>query len=160
MPTQKTITVYQYAELSERAKERVRSWWMDGTDDAQWAFQDMQEDAKMVGVRLDGLGRGGNMDGALTLDFTQVMAAIIANHGEMCDTFQTAKRYQAEYLKIEEGEAGDEARETLEEEFRREILEDYRMLSEREQEYRQSEPYIAEMMAANEYEFDENGRRV
>jgi hypothetical protein len=160
MPKQKTITVYQYSELSEAAKERAREWFLSAGAGDSWAWDSTNEDAAQVGIKLDGIGRGGSMSGALTLDFTQVMAQIIENHGEMCDTHQTAKRYQADYLKIDEGETGDEAREDLEEEFRREILEDYRIMCEKEQEYQASEEYISEMMEANGYEFTENGKRV
>jgi hypothetical protein len=53
----------------------------------------------------------------------------------------------------------DEA-EKLEEEFLDSILEDYRIMLEKEIEYQESEEQVAEMMEANEYEFDENGKRI
>jgi hypothetical protein len=56
MPRTETIvrTVYQYAELTDRAKEKARDWYRDGQDvSLDWALEDYQETVKAFGVALD-----------------------------------------------------------------------------------------------------------
>lgn len=154
----KTINVYQYSELKDNAKEKANQWFLEG-EDLQFQWECMQEDAKNVGIELKGT-HNGSMKGSLLLDFSQVLANILKEHGESCETWKTAKKYKNEYSKLTEEEINDCKDEELREEFLQSILEDYRIMWEKEEEYCRSQEYISEMMEANEYEFDENGKRV
>ncbi len=56
MPTTITRTVYQFDELSDAAKEKVRAWWIDNLeahDYAEWAIQDAEECANILGITFD-----------------------------------------------------------------------------------------------------------
>ena len=154
----KTIKVYQYSELNDKAKENAAQWFLE-CNDMQFQWECMQEDAKTVGIELQGTHHD-TMQGSLLLDFTQVLANILKEHGETCETWKTARKYKDEYEKLTEEEIINGKDEDIREEFLQSILEDYRILWNKEEEYCQSEEYIEEIMSINEYEFDENGRRI
>lgn len=154
MPRDIIITVYKYAELDDKAKEKAREWFIS-CDDGSFDWESLQEDAKNVGIKLHGTHRG-SMEGELILDFTQVMAQIIQDHGKECETHKTALEYQEKYAQAPD----DEIREELEEEFLKSILEDYRILSEKNDESRLEDKYVEEMIEVNEYEFTKEGKRI
>ena len=54
MPTEKTITLYTYEELSEKAKERARQWWLECRDASDYdsVIQDFAEIVKLMGFDL------------------------------------------------------------------------------------------------------------
>lgn len=150
------VKVYQYSELNDKAKERARSWFLEGND-MSFEWDCMKEDAKTVGIKLTEYDYRRNMKGELLLDFTQVMSNILKEHGESCETYKTAKEYQDKYVLLTEEQ--DEEKEELEIEFLQSILEDYRILMDKDYDYRETEEYISEMMEANEYTFLEDGKR-
>ena len=150
------VKVYQYSELNEKAQEKARNWFLEGND-FQIEWENIQEDAKNVGVELTAWDYNRNIEGELLLDFSQVMANIIKEHGKDCETHKTAKAYQKKYNALTEEQ--DEEKEELEQEFLQSILEDYRIMADKQSDYIQSEEYIKEMMEANEYTFLEDGKR-
>ena len=165
-----TIKVYQYSELSEKAKERARHWYLEGLD-TYYVWEDLKADAKSVGLILYGTNNRGNMKGGFEKSAEDCAKRIIAEHGEKCETYKTAAKFVEDRKKIFSAHAddecetgltfkGDNALGELEDEFLCEICEDYRINLEKEYEYQSSEECITENMAANEYEFDENGRRI
>lgn len=152
----KTINIYSYKELEGKAKERAKNWLIEA-DDMAIDWECMQEDAKTIGLKLTGIDDY-KAEGELILDFSKVLANIIKEHGESCDTYKTAKEYQEKYLKLTEDQ--EEEKEELEGDFLKAILEDYRILWRKEVEYHYSDEYIDEMMEANEYEFNIDGKIV
>jgi len=167
---EKTIKCYQYDELEGKAKERARNWFLE-SDEMDWAWDDMKGDAADVGLKLTAIDERSGAEGDFIDSATVCADAIIREHGATCDTFKTAQAFQREHsalwAKYRDAEAKDESTlavedeiEELEKEFLRSLLEDYRILWTREVEYHYSEEYVKESMEANEYEFDENGRRV
>ena len=153
----KTIEVYEYKELSEKAKKKARNWLLE-CQDFEFEWDCIKDDAKEVGIKLTAWEYCRYAEGELLLDMTQVIANILKEHGEPCETYKTAKEYQAKYALLTEEQ--DEERETLEIEFTKAILEDYRIQADRQYEFIQSEEAVAETMEANEYEFDINGKRI
>lgn len=155
----KTINVYQYNELSEKAKEKVKDWYISNEDFySQW--ESMQEDAKTIGIKLNSIHREA-MQGEFIECASDVIKLIKENHGESCQTYKTAIEYEAKYNALKEDEYGNLIDdEDLPEEFLQSILEDYRIMWEKEVEYCYSDEYINETMEANEYEFDINGNRI
>lgn len=152
----KTINVYEYKELNEKAKKRARNWFLESYD-MSFEWDCLKDDAKTIGIELTSMNDY-KAEGELILDFSQVLANIIKEHGESCETYKTAKQYQEKYLKLTEEQ--EEEREELETEFLHDILEDYRILWKKDIEYHYSDKYIEDIMSANDYEFDENGKRV
>jgi hypothetical protein len=54
MPTEKTITLYTYDELSDRAKETARQWWLEGRDSSDYhgVTEDFATIVKLMGFDL------------------------------------------------------------------------------------------------------------
>ena len=90
------------------------------------------------------------------------------NHGKDCETYKTAETYTKVLEELGDSPEGDgpdrdaweEQRETEDDEFLKDILEDYSIILQKEYEYRYSDEYINETASANDYQFDEKGRIV
>jgi hypothetical protein len=54
MPTEKTITLYTFEELDERAKEKARDWWRGCMDESDFShvIDDFQAIAEKLGITL------------------------------------------------------------------------------------------------------------
>lgn len=59
MPKTVTTKLYQYAELSEKAKEKAREWWMKHCEhdnwqsDQEWVYEDTTTIAAALGIDID-----------------------------------------------------------------------------------------------------------
>lgn len=169
MPQEKIITLYQYHELpTEKAKEKARYWFLENWPNYEW-WDSIYDDAKRIGLKITNfdIGRRSSISGNIITSCPEMAETIMREHGPNCDTYKTAKDYRAKLLALGEKPDDDgpeydfyiEQKEELDESFKHSILEDYLSILRREDEYMQSEEYIAERMAANEYTFLENGRR-
>jgi len=170
MSKQITTTVYQFDELSDKAKEKARDWWRNGDIDFDWA-DNMIEDAKMIGLEITGfdVGRGQSCDGKFIDGARECAEAILKNHGDQCETFKTAEAFLKERdeavnaaPKDENGDFENEYEldgtlDDIESDFLKSILEDYRILLAKEFEYHQSNEYIDEMLRI--YTFTKDGKR-
>lgn len=163
----KTITLYSFDELSDAAKERAINKLSDiNVNYPNWNHTD--EDAKQIGLKIIELSQHGRNQGEFITSAEDCARLILVNHGEQCETYKTAKTFLDEYLpakekwesiKDNEGfpfEYEDQADE-LATDFLQSLLEDYRIMSEKEYEYQTSEEAIIETIKANEYDFDEEG---
>ena len=167
-----TTKVYSFAELSESAKENAIKNLSDINVDYEW-WEFAYEDAANVGIKITGfdLGRESYCSGDFTLDAEAIANNIIAEHGESCETYKTAKdfldavkvikekfesdvNYDPEYMEYNESDDYEDAVE----EFRQFIFEDYRIMLQHEYEYMTSEEAIIETIETNEYEFTEDGK--
>ena len=161
-----TIKVYQYSELDEKAKDKARNWWFEVSSGDTFSWDCMKEDAKTVGLKLEGVDNRRNMTGSFITSAPECAESIIREHGESCETFKTAKAYLDSVKPLidlcsdEMTYEQEQEREEKDAEFLRSLLEDYRILLEKQEEYEQSEEYIAEIMEANEYEFTKEGKRI
>lgn len=66
MPIQRTITLYQFTELSDKAKERARAWWREMSQhDEFWdsVYDDASTIAEMMGIDLAQRESGRRRDG-------------------------------------------------------------------------------------------------
>jgi hypothetical protein len=169
----KVITYYQFSELSEQAKHKAVENLYDINVSFDW-WENVYEDAKMVGIKITEfeIDRGAYCNGELMESMTDVCHKIIEGHGENCETHKTAKDFLRQWdelvakysdginaQKVAEDNEGefDDAADELEKEFKKSILEDYRIILQEEYEYQTSEEAIIETIEANEYEFDEDG---
>ena len=166
MPTTKTVTAYTFDELNEQAKEKAREWMRNSACLDEW-WDGTYEDAAQAGIKIEGfdLGRAQSIDGKV--DQPETTAHYITkNHGEQCETYKTAAAYLKERDELidtwpSDGDQDtlDEKLDELDEEFTESILEDYRIILEKEHEYRLSDEAIDEDIQANEYLFTEEVRR-
>jgi hypothetical protein len=165
-----TIKLYQYDELSEKAKEKALNWYMSSMDiDYQFAWDNVKDSAKDIGLDLKGVERG-YMKGDFTKTAEECANKILKEYGKECEIYKTASGFIKELKRIEEAtnkqENGEESDfnteaeiENAEMEFRQSLLEDYRVISEKEEEFISSKEQIEENIKINEYTFLENGER-
>ena len=162
MPKTRHITVYQFDELDEKAKERARDWYRSAGLDYDW-YESTYDDAAEVGLEITGfdVGRGSECTGKLTESVAESIKAILKNHGEMCETYKTATQFKAglELLDPESDEYDNEL-ETLEKEYLEALCEDYLSILRAEFEYLYTAESVDENILANEYEFLEDGTRA
>ena len=148
-------TVFPFGELSEDAKgQAVQGLW-DINLFYEW-WEGIYEDAKNVGITITEfeLDRGSYCRGTID-DAVDTARAILKEHGNSCETWQTAKDFHDAVAK--DGEDTKDY-ESLCSEFKYSILEDYRIILQKEFEYLGSEKVIIETIKANEYEFTKNGK--
>ena len=156
--------VYFYHELNDDAKQRAREWFLRDGFQSERAWEQVQEDAKDIGLRIASLDQHRANRGTFVTSALDCARKITANHGETCETYTTAKAYLKDREAIpcdDDGDFidGDEA-DNLTEEFLQSLLEDYRSILDKDIEYFESEEAVAESMEANEYEFTETGERI
>lgn len=164
--------IYQFSELSETAKAKAIENLYDINVDYNW-WQFVYEDAKNIGLKITAfdLDRNRNADGEFLLNPVNVAKAILNEHGETCETYKTAKTFLGDCEAIQKkaeaiGTDGDEDYwhedeiSELEDEFLKNLLEDYSIILQKEYEYLTSEEAIIQTIEANEYEFTEDGKRV
>jgi len=170
MKTIKT-TVYQFDELSDDAKETaIQNLSCINVDFEWWEFT--YEDAKNAGIKIISfdIDRGSYCNGEFFDDACFTAHKIIANHGDMSETFKTSTQFLSDRddlvsaaEKDEHGEFVDEYEldeklDEIEDEYLKSILEDYRIILSSEYDYQTSEKAIIETIKANEYDFLENGK--
>ena len=173
MRTITTHTVVKtFDELDDDAKQTVLEKYSDINAHFPWR-DSTYEDAKEIGLEITSFdGSRHEIGGKFTEYADRVIEKIIAGHGESCETHAIATRTkllldaQKDILDgadcdTEEScnayNAAEDAVEGIEEEFRREIKEEYLSMLRKEYKYITSEEAIIESIRANEYEFDENG---
>ena len=169
----KETKVYQFSELSDDAKESAIENLSDINVDYEWWDGEI-EDAKTVKLELTefDLDRNRHCKGQFIESAEDTANAILVGHGDMCETYQTAKNYlderEALVAKYSDGKALDVVAEDneydfdndcdeLDSEFLKSILEDYSIMLQKQSEFLVSEEAIIETIKANEYEFDVDG---
>jgi len=149
----KKTKVYPYDELSDEAKQKAIESFAEINVDYEW-WEQVFYDAKQVGIKLTefNIGRGSYCRGSFTLDAEDVANAIVEQHGESCETYKTAAEF-LDYI-VED----DDEQEALNDDFLQSILEDYRIILQKEYEYLTSDKAIVETIENMEYEFTEDGK--
>lgn len=142
-------TVYSFEELSAHAKEWARDWYREGALDYDW-WDCTYEDAARIGLTLQefDIGRSQTIAGQFIDSGRDTARAIIAEHGNKCETYRTA----IDYLYRRPGAF-------LEDDFLYELLQDYLIILRNEYEYLMSEESVDESIECNEYTFTESGKR-
>jgi len=156
----KEIKTWKLSELPEDTREK--------------ALENlMYINAAEVGIKITSfdIDRGSYCEGDI-YDHEETAKKIIDNHGSKCETFLTAAQYQADRAKLvikysdgiktdivtEDNEYDfDNDCDDLDEEFKKSILEDYRIMLSKNYDYMTSEEAVIETIEANDYDFDANG---
>jgi len=99
----KETKVYPFDELTDEAKEVVIQNLRSINVDYDW-WEYLYEDAKTVLLKIDGfdLGRNRSCTGSFIEAADDTAKAILENHSEACDTYQTASRYLEERCELVE----------------------------------------------------------
>lgn len=158
----KEYQVYKFDELSDTAKDKALNDLYDINVDHDW-WESVYDDAKQIGISIKefDIDRGSYCRGEFIESPLTVIKLIKENHGKDCETYKTALQYENEMLncpKDEDGEPIENDLECIEDDFRNSILEDYRIMLQKEYEYLTSREAIIETIEANEYTLLENGK--
>ena len=147
----KEIKVCSFDELSEDSQAVAVDNLRDINTDHEW-WEGIYEDAKEIGLKITGfdLDRNKHADGELLHYPAEVCQNILDNHGEDTSTRKTALAFMEEYqlmedlhpvLDLETDDFEDLSKE-LEEEFTKNLLEDYASILQAEYEYRSSDEAV------------------
>lgn len=170
----KQVRVYSFEELSDKAKEKAISEFYDINVSHDW-WDFTYDNAKDIGLKITAfdIGRGGYCNGDLMWSAEEVADKIIANHGESTGTYKLAKEYVSDFNKLVEkysdgdnktvvaedkqGDFDDELSD-LDEEFKKQLLNEYLSILDKEYEYLTSDEAVTETIIANDYEFTKDGK--
>lgn len=165
----KKYNVYSFDELSEKSKEKaINSLYDINTSFDWWEF--VYADAETIGLKITSfdLDRNRHADGHFLLSANEVAQNIFNEHGETCETYRTAFSFMQQWQPIfndymdetsenYESKESEDALIELENNFLRDLLEDYSIMLQNEYEYQISDEAIIETIEANQYEFLEDG---
>ena len=169
----KTVNLYTFDELSDKAKEKARNWYREGAFDYEW-WNFVYEDAARIGLKITefDLGNRKHIKGHLTETVQSVCARIMAEHGKDCDTYKLAESWSATSEKLQaliDAQWDDEAEEEREKlnteqeeneaEFEHALLEEYFSLLDKEYDYLNSDEQVDETIRCNDYTFTDSGER-
>lgn len=171
MPVTKTITLYTFDELpTDKAKERAREWYREIFEWEEW-WENTYEDAERAGIKITGFDceRDNSIEARALKPMAEIARLIIADHGEVCATHETAKAFLAKgepQAALEpdndDGIAWDKWNDEkieLEEKFWKAILQDYLSMLRRELDWIYADEQVDENIRGNQYTFREDGKR-
>ena len=143
--------VYQFDELEEDAKETARNWFREGAFNyEQWDAT--YEDAERIGLQITEFDIDhGTIRGRLLLTGRESARLIIADHGPICSTYETA--VDCLYRMTRAGPF-------IEDDYLYRILQDYLYILRDEYEYFYSDESVDENIRCNENEFLADGKRA
>lgn len=155
------IKLYKFSELNEDAKQKaIEHLWDINVDSEHW-YSGIMDDAENIGLKITDSDEQ-YVKGEFTLAANEVAANIFRDHGETCETYKTAQSFMAEWQpifdKYMDTEDGEDKLMDIEDEFRKSLCEDYRIMFSKEYEYMTSKQAIIETIEANEYEFTKDGK--
>lgn len=167
--------VYPFDELSEDVQDKVVENLYDINVDHNW-WESVYEDAAQAKLKLTEFDLGGSSycRGEF-IDYAKDTAdAIIKNHGACCPTHETATEFITDSAKLymeypikldDDGDDENEYRRdgeqiALNAEFLWSILEDYRIILQKEYEFLTGSDAIVETIKSNEYEFTVEGKLI
>ena len=171
MRTIETI-VYSFNELDEKAKlkaiEKHRYFYVHDT----W-WDNVYESAKEIGLEITGfdLDRSRYIDGKFIKDVESVADYILKEFGETCEAYKMAENYRSKrentLEKAEKDNFGDftdlytldNELDTLDAEFKNDLLKYYLKCLDLEYEYYMSDEFISDFLINNEYNFLQDGTR-
>lgn len=172
-------TVYENVYALDEVKDKaIEKQWDINVDHGWWGG--VYECAAEIGLKITGfdIGRSWEITGEFADQAWNVANSIIKNHGDQCETYQTAKRYMdateaarafitrvdnSRYSLTNKNAVYDKYRaceESLEDaahEFLHDLSGDYLVILDKEYEYLTSSEAIEETLRANDYEFNEDG---
>lgn len=157
--------VFKFHELKEDQQQKVLDRYYDINVDYEW-WDSVYDDALNIGLKITGfdIDRGAHATGEVLTSVPEMIESILENPGEDCDTFKTAVQYKPLILNddldkdSEDYDEQEEKRSLLEDQFLYDILEDYRVMLQKEYKYLTTRKAIIETLEANEYDFTEDGK--
>lgn len=178
MPTTKTITLYTFDELSESVQNKVVDKMYEINVDYNW-WENVYKDAERIGLEITEFDTYRHtIDGKLKEHLIDSINSVIAEHGESTDTYFLAKNYLNDYNEAYKKWLSQQDKEGYEHwsdddwkaefkyseeadnmaiNYRKNMLETYLVILNKEYEYLTSKESIVETIHINEYTFTEDG---
>ena len=154
------ISVYTFEELTEEQQQKAIERYFNINVDYEW-WDWIYDELDNLGLKCHGfdIDRGSYCKLSFVSSAESVARNIINNHGETCDTYNTALKFLNAYESLsEESNDYDNNIKNLEDEFLQELSEDYLIMLRHEYEYLTSEEAIKETLIVNEYDFTIDGK--
>lgn len=171
----KTYNVYKFNELSEEGKQKAikNNYDINISHNEWWEF--IFDEAKELGFKITEF----NLDRRRTCDIelidspAEICQKIIDSHGKDCDTYKLASEYLKNYSDLvtrfsdgintdkvsEENESDfDEYADDLDQEFIKNLSDEYSSMLQKDYDYLTSEEAIIEALVSNDYDFTEDGK--
>lgn len=163
------VNLYSFNELSEEAKEKAIENLRDVNVYGGW-WDWISDDAERIGLKIESF----DLDRHLHCEISPYVSAlecaqnIVNNHGETTDTYKVAEQFLDDHEEpfsryMDESSEDYESSELednllyLEEEFFKDMGNEYAKILQIQYEYLYSDEAIIETIEANEYEFTEDG---
>jgi len=184
MPKTRTITVYNFSELSEDAKENAIENLADINIELEW-WEPIYEDLKSIGFECKGFEIYRYCKLIATESYRTVAKKVLEQHGQSCGTYTLAFQFIETHQNLSyrldrlldmyhSGKYQDHREqwlsekiddlenqiEELESKFHNDMENDYRLMLEKEWDYLTTEEAIVNTIETMEYEFDKNGNLV
>lgn len=155
-----TTKIYKFDELSEQAQQKAINDNYSINIDFEW-WDAIYCDAKLIGLKIDffDLDRNRHVTGQFLLAACEVAQNIFNNHGEHCETYKTASAFMLDWQPVyqnywlEDDKMGEyeQILIDLEDQFLKDLLEEYAIILQNECDYLQSTAAIIETLQANEF---------
>lgn len=163
--------VYLFNELNDKAKEAAVNELREINVFYDW-WSDTYNDAENIGLKITSfdINRNKYCKGEFILSACEVAANILKEHGDTCNTYNTATQFLDEWQPIfnnymDENHKDYESAESecklidMEDHFLNSLLEDYSTILQNESEYLLSDESVISTIEANEYYFLQNGKQ-
>jgi hypothetical protein len=163
--------VYKFNELNETAKQTAINNFLASNFDST-AFDDILEDAKQIGLIIQSIDDHRPNKGSFKDSALECSAKICQEHGKECETYKTAESFSFDYDKLVEKYSDgvdlykvsyeneyefDQEADELETDFLHSLLEDYRILYNKQIGFESSDEFVTQEIEANSYEFLKDG---
>lgn len=151
-----TLNLFEFDELNEEARKKALEFSIYINVEYDWWLQ-TYEDATQAGMKISGfdLDRGRTVDLEFVNPASEVANYIINNHGEKCNTYQSARTYLNRVIELKgRTKAINALNETR---FLQHMRDDYWRMLRDEYNYLMTDEAIAETIRSDERLFHESG---
>lgn len=153
----KTINLYEFDELDDSAKTKAIDDNRCMNVDYWCWWHNVYDDAKMIGLDITSFDLyKHDIEGQfINADAFDVANKIKVEHGFDTATYELADEFLKEYAKADDDDIDD-----LSDDFLKSLLEEYRILLDKEFQWLTSDEAIIESLTSGQYEFNKDGSRA
>lgn len=156
-----TLNIYKFSELSGKAQTYVLDKYRDVMIDYQW-WDFIYEDAQRLGLEISAFDiYYKTISIEYTDDAEDTANKIVSEWGQGTDMYLLASTFLEEYTKlVTADEQDDDDIKYIQDEFLRQLGEEFLSMLDKEYEWRTSDEAITEYLEDNQYMFTKNGTQI
>ena len=156
-----TLNIYKVSELSGKAQTYVLDKYREVMTDYQW-WDFIYEDAQRLGLEISAFD---TYYKTISIEYTDdaedTANKIIYEYGQGPHLYLLASKFLEEYTKlVTADEQDDDDIKYIQDEFLRELGEEFLSILDKEYEWRTSDEAITEYLEDNQYMFTANGTQI